>query len=692
MTTVLQAVNAVTTIERDGDVAIVTIDSPPVNALSHVVRCGIVAAFEALAQELWVKAAVLICAGRTFFVGADIAELGKPEREPGFPAMLDTVERAGFPVIAAIHGTALGGGLELALCCSHRVALASSTVGLPEVKLGVLPGAGGTQRLPRLVGVERALEMMVTGEQVLAARAMQDGLLDAVLPEDLRAGAVEFARAAARKAPLQRVRDRDDRLAEARARPELFDRFRKANARHFRGLEAPERILTCVEAALTQPFEAGLALERRLFAELVAGDQSAALRHVFRAERLAPQPDRIAGVEALPVARVGVLGAGTMGRGIAMSLANAGVPVVIADASADAAAKGFIAMGETWRASAAKGRFSAEEAEARLARVTVAETVEGFADCDLIIEAVYEDMEVKIAVFGMLDRVARPDAILASNTSYLDVNRIAAATGRPDRVLGLHFFSPAHVMKLVEVVRGGGTSDAVLATAFALARRTGKVAVLSEVCHGFIGNRMLEQRQDEALRLILEGVRPWDVDRVATEFGFPMGPFAMHDLAGLDLGWSAETSRGETIRDLLCEAGRRGQKTGAGFFDYGPDRKPQVSDAVEQLVRDFASRQGIADRAAADAEVLDRLVLPMVNEGARILEENVATRASDIDVVWIHGYGWPRWMGGPMFWAERQGLTDVVARLEALAAVHGPRFVPSDYLRRAALAGAWEAV
>ncbi|WP_134500385.1 3-hydroxyacyl-CoA dehydrogenase NAD-binding domain-containing protein [Microvirga pakistanensis] len=690
MTTSL-VINNVTTLDRDGEVAIITIDAPPVNALSHRVRSGICQALEHLLSSAdRPRAVVLTCAGRTFFAGADITELGQPVQEPGFPTMLEAVESAPFPIIAAIHGTALGGGLELAMACHYRVATQDARVGLPEVKLGILPGAGGTQRLPRLVGVEKALEMMTSGNHVPAAMAQADGLLDLVGDATPRMLGLQFAREnRPENAPLTRTRDRDERLASVRANRSVIEAFRAANARKFRGQDAPERIIRCVEAALDLPFEEGLAVERRLFEELVSGPQSAALRHVFFAERHAQRPEALKGAEPLPVERVGVIGAGTMGRGIAMALASAGLTVTISDAVPGAAAKALETMAKALRGSASRGRFTMEEAEARIARITPCDDLSGQVDSDLVIEAVFEDMAVKTTLFRELDRILPPAAIIASNTSYLDINQIAAATARPRQVLGMHFFSPANIMRLVEVVQGAATAPEVLATAFSLARRMGKVAVLSGVCHGFIGNRMLEQRQDEAMRLILEGARPQDVDRVAVAFGFPMGPFAMHDLAGLDLGWSAETSRGETIRDLLCEAGRRGQKTGAGFFDYGADRKPVVSPLVEDMIRDFGTRNGHVPRVVEDQEIADRLILPMINEGARILAEGIAARASDIDLVWINGYGWPLVTGGPMFWAEQNGLAKIVTRLEALENVHGERFAPAQYLRKCAARGGW---
>jgi len=671
---------------EDG-VAVITADNPPVNALSAAMRRGLVEALERAEADPAVRAVVIACAGRTFFAGADISEFGKAPQPPGLPEVVDRIEACLKPVAAAIHGTALGGGLEVALGCHARVAVASAKLGLPEVSLGLLPGAGGTQRLPRIVGVEAALEMITSGKPIGAKAAEAAGLVDAIAPEDgLRAAACARARTLAdRKTPLRRVRDRE--IGEAG--PEVFDAFRKANARKFRGFRAPEAAIRAVEAAVRLPFDQGAAEERRLFLELLVSPESAAQRYAFFAERAAAKvPDVPDDTVTLPVRKVGMIGAGTMGGGIAMNFLNAGIPVTIVEARRENLDRGVGVMRRNYEASAAKGRFSSEEVERRMGALTPTLELERLCDCDLIIEAVFEDMSIKREVFGRLDRIARADAILASNTSYLDIDEIAAATSRPEQVIGLHFFSPANVMRLLEVVRGAKTSNTVVATAMKLGKSIGKVAVLSGVCHGFIGNRMLSVRQEQANALILEGARPADVDRVMHGFGLPMGPFAMADLAGLDIGWSRETSTGESVRDRLCEMDRRGQKTGGGFYDYDAQRKATPSAAAEQVIRAVAGERGIAQREVGDQEILERLLYPMVNEGALILEEGIAAKAGDIDVVWVNGYGWPVYRGGPMFWADQVGLKTIVEALEGYRTrLGGAAFEPAPLLRRLAEGG-----
>ena len=488
--------------------------------------------------------------------------------------------------------------------------------------------------------------------------------------------------------PSPRIRDRDDRLAEGRDDPGLFDAFRAEHARKFRGFEAPEACIACVQAACTTPFDEGLAFERETFLRLVAGAQSIAQRHVFFAEREAAKiPDLPADLPLLPVTKVGIIGAGTMGGGIAMNFLNAGIPVRIVEAQEEALERGLKTIRRNYDNTAKKGRISAADVETRMGLLTPGLDFAALADCDLVIEAAFENLELKKEIFARLDGIVTPEAILASNTSYLDIDAIAAATARPERVLGLHFFSPANVMRLLEVVRGARTAPAVVATAMALGRRIGKIAVLAGVCHGFIGNRILAQRQAQANALVLEGATPAQVDRVVTGLGLPMGPFAMIDLAGLDLGWSRETSRGETVREILCERDRRGQKTGAGFYDYDENRKATPSAEVEAVIREVAGRQGIPQREIADQEILERCLYPMVNEGAKILEEGKALRASDIDIVWINGYGWPVYSGGPMHWADGIGLATIVARLRALEAQHGPAFKPAALIEKLAAEG-----
>ena len=673
----MTAINAVTDLAVDDGIAVLTLDSRPVNALSAAVRDGLAAGVAAAAADGSVRALVLICAGRTFIAGADISEFGKPAQGVSLHALIEAIEDARMPVIAAIHGTALGGGLEVALACHYRIAVPSAKCGLPEVKLGLLPGAGGTQRLPRLVGAAAALDMVATGKQVGAAAAKEMGLLDAVIDGDLRAGATVFARTVI-DAPLRRVRD----LPVAPPPPGLFDDYRRANAKAFRGFDAPEANVEAIEAAVSLSFAAGLARERELFVRLVTGLQSRAQRHVFFAER---QANKIADVPDAtplrPVASVGVIGAGTMGGGIAMNFLNAGVPVTIVEAQAANLDRGVATIRRNYENTAAKGRMTTADVEARMALLTPSLAMDDLGHADLIIEAVFENMDLKKAVFGRLDRIAKPGAILASNTSYLNVDAIAASTTRPQDVVGLHFFSPANVMRLLEVVRGAQTAPDVLATAMATAKKINKVAVVAGVCDGFIGNRMLSARQKEAQKLILEGAMPWDVDRVLFDFGFPMGPFQMSDLAGLDIGWDAATSKGETLRDRLCEAGRRGQKTGGGFYDYDDKRNRAPSPLVEEMILAFAAERGINRRPIDDAEILERCLYPMVSEGAAILAEGMAQRASDIDIVWINGYGWPVYRGGPMFWADSEGLPKIVAALERFG------FAPAPLLVELAAAG-----
>lgn len=656
----MTAINTVTDLTLDGEVGVLTLASPPVNALSADVREGLAAGMAAAAAEPAIRAIVLICAGKTFIAGADISEFGKPPRGISLPDLQASIENCSKPVVAAIHGTALGGGLEVALVCHYRVALASAKFGLPEVKLGLLPGAGGTQRLPRVVGAKVALDMVATGKHIAAKAAQAAGLIDAIVG-DLRSGAIAFAQdIIATGKPLRRVRELEVRDVE----PGMFDAYRAANAKAFRGFEAPEANIACIEAATQLPFDEGLAFERERFVTLMTGLQSKAQRYVFFAERLANKIDGLdARAPLLPVASVGIIGAGTMGGGIAMNFLNAGVPVTIVETKAEALDRGVATIRKNYENTAAKGRMTADDVAARMALLTPTLDLDALSAADLIVEAVFENMAIKKEVFGKLDRLAKPHAILASNTSYLDVDDIAAVTSRPESVVGLHFFSPANVMRLLEVVRGAKTSPQVLATAMAMAKTIGKVAVVAGVCDGFIGNRMLSQRQSQAMALIVEGALPADVDRVLFDFGFPMGPFQMSDLAGLDIGWSAETSKGATIRDRLCEAGLRGQKNSRGFYDYDEKRNRTPSPVAEKIILDYAAERGVNRRHIDDAEILERCLYPMVNEGAKILEEHMAQRASDIDIVWINGYGWPVYRGGPMFWADSVGLAAIADKL-----------------------------
>ncbi len=684
------AINAVTDLTAQGEVAVLTVNSPPVNALSQQVRDGIVKGMQQAIADTAVKAVVLICDGRTFIAGADITEFGKPPQSPSLHDVCDTIEGSPKPVVAAIHGTALGGGLETALCCHYRVAVPSAKCGLPEVHLGLLPGAGGTQRLPRIVGPEAALDMVTSGKHVDAKSALAAGLVDEIVPEgELRAGAVAYAqKVIAEKRPLKKVRDLNDKVLAARGKPELFANFRKANARKFRGFLAPEYNIRCIEAAVNLPFDEGMATERKLFMELMTGVQSAAQRYVFFAERQVWKiPDVPDDTPTIPVKKVGVIGAGTMGGGISMNFANVGIPVTIVEVKQDALDRGLGVIRKNYDTTAKRGKLKPEDVEKRMALLTGSLDLQALADCDLVIEAVFENMDIKKEVFAKLDSIVKQGAILASNTSYLDVNEIASATQRPESVIGLHFFSPANVMRLLEIVRGAKTSKPVIATSMQLAKKIGKIAALVGVCPGFVGNRMLFARQAQATAMLLEGAMPWDVDKVLYEFGMPMGPFAMSDLAGLDIGWSKEKSSSSTVREVLCEMDRRGQKTGAGFYDYDDERNAKPSPVTEKIIKDFMSKAGAQPRQLSDQEILERCVYPMINEGAKILEEKIAIRPSDIDIVWINGYGWPAYRGGPMFYGDTVGLKTVVAKLKEYGPKLGAGFTLSPLLEKLAAEG-----
>ncbi len=667
----MSQVNQVTDLARDGDISVITLNSPPVNALSQAMREGLIAAIAQAEADPGAKAMLLICAGRTFIAGADISEFGKAQSGPGFRDVQNAFDAAKKPIVVAIHGTALGGGLEIAMCGHYRVAVPSAKLGQPEVALGLVPGAGGTQRLPRLAGVEKALVMITDGKPISAGEGLGLGLIDALMPEkDLKGGALAYARQLLTEGKaVRRTRDLNEKVTGVPAK--LFADFRATH--DFRGFAAPGEAIKCVEAATTLPFDQGLDFEEKIFLACMASVQSQAQRYAFFAERKTGKiPGLSDDVPLLPIKKVGVVGAGLMGGGIATVFANAGLLVTVIEANPDALAKGLDAVKGGYEAGVKRGRLSADEAQARFGRMTGSLKMEDLADCDLIVEAVFERMDIKKDVFSRLDKIAKPEAILASNTSFLDIDVIAASTGRAGHVLGLHFFSPAPVMKLLEIVRGAKTSDSVLATAMKLAKTIGKVGVLAGNTHGFIGNRMLMRRQDAASQLVLEGASPYQVDKVLAEFGFPMGPFAMHDLAGLDLGWVASESHGETLRDLLCEAGRRGQKTKAGYYDYDAARKASPSSVVEKIIEDFRKNKGVTPRAIGEQEILERCLLPMINEGTKILEEGKASRASDIDIVWIYGYGWPAYRGGPMFYADTLGLNAVAAGLKRYGELPAP--------------------
>ncbi|PYF03080.1 short chain enoyl-CoA hydratase /3-hydroxyacyl-CoA dehydrogenase [Rhodopseudomonas faecalis] len=673
---------------RDG-IATITVDNPPVNALSAAVRRGILERVNAAVADSKVQAIVLTCAGRTFIAGADITEFGKPPQPPSLHEVIDALDASPKPIVAAIHGTALGGGLETALGCHFRVAVKSAKLGLPEVKLGLLPGAGGTQRLPRAVGPELAVQMILGGNPISAAEALSHGLIDEVV-DDTVAGGEAFARKVlAEQRSLRRLRDDDSKLAAARADRSIFTNAVAAMTKKARGFEAPFACADAIGAAIDLPFDEGMKRERDGFLKLVVGDQSKAQRYAFFAEREAAKVAGVPeGTKPRPVTKVAVIGAGTMGGGIAMSFANAGIPVTLIETGEQTLQRGLGIMQKNYEASAARGGLPPDAPAKRMALITGVVGLENVKDADLIIEAVFETMAVKKEVFSALDAYAKPGAVLASNTSYLNIDAIASVTKRPQDVLGMHFFSPANVMKLCEIVRGVQTAPDALLTAVTVAKAIAKVPVVVGVCDGFVGNRMLAARSNQAEKLLFEGALPQQVDAVVTKFGMPMGPFAMGDLAGLDIGWRSRQDRGikSEIADALCEAGRFGQKTGKGYYAYeAGSRAPLPDPEVETLINDTLAKLGLKRREISDQEILERMIYPMINEGARILEEKIAARPSDIDVVWIYGYGWPVYRGGPMFYADLVGLKPIAERLSHYAKqTNDPSLEPAPLLKRLA--------
>jgi 3-hydroxyacyl-CoA dehydrogenase len=678
------------------DVAVITLNNPPVNGLGLATRTAAVEGLNRAAQDPAVKAIVITGAGKAFSGGADIREFNSPRAltEPTLHTLIRTVENSGKPVVAAIHTVCMGGGLELALGANYRVALPGAQIALPEVKLGLLPGAGGTQRLPRVLGLETALNMIVTGTPVLSEKLAGTLLFDELLPagSDLVAGAIAFARRVADVRPLPKVRERRVEhpdaaafLAAARARV-------KVEAGPF---PAPVECVETVAASVEMAFEDGLKFERERFIHLTQTTESKALRHAFFAERAAGKvPDVPADTPVREIRSAAVVGAGTMGGGIAMNFANAGIPVTILETKQEALDKGLATIRKNYENTVRKGKLAADKAEQRAGLIRGTLDYADIAQADIVIEAVFEDMGVKETVFRQLDATMKPGAVLASNTSTLDLNRIAAFTSRPQDVIGLHFFSPANVMKLLEIVRGAQTGKDVLATALALAKKIRKTGVVSGVCDGFIGNRMVEQYIRQAGFLLDEGALPQQVDAAIEKFGFAMGPFRMGDLAGNDVGWYIRKRRAvespdvkySKTADLLCEQGRFGQKTGAGWYDYqAGDRTPRPSPWVDDIIVQHSQDLGIARRAISDEEIVERLVYALVNEGARILEEGIALRASDIDMVYLSGYGFPLFRGGPMFYADTVGLPAVLAAVEKYArGYHGEAWTPAPLLVRLA--------
>jgi 3-hydroxyacyl-CoA dehydrogenase len=664
-------------VETRGGVAVVTLENPPVNGLGHALRSAIVAAVDAAQSDPAVKAIVLAGAGRMFSGGADIREFNTPKAiaEPTLHTVIRVVESSAKPVVAAIAGHCMGGGLELSLACHYRVASPDAQLGLPEVKIGLLPGAGGTQRLPRAVGVETALNMIVSGNAVPAAQLKDTALVDRIVEGDLLEGAAAFAREIADKRPLPRVRDR----AAIEPNAEAYFQFARntvgAVAKNF---PAPLKCVDAVAAAVSKPFDEGLRYERELFLELIQSPESRALRHAFFGERAASKiPDVPADTPVRRIESVAVIGAGTMGGGIAMNFLNAGVPVTILETKQEALDRGLSTIRRNYESSVKRGKLTADKLEQRMKLLKPTLSYDDLRSADLVIEAVFEEMGVKETVFRKLDEIAKPGAILATNTSTLDVNRIAAATKRPEDVVGMHFFSPANVMKLLEVVRGTRTAKDVLATVMQVAKKIRKTAVVSGVCDGFIGNRMVEQYLRQALFLLEEGASPQQVDRAMERFGMAMGPFRMSDLAGNDIGWAIRKRRYaekpdvvySRVADRLCEQGRFGQKTGAGWYRYEPGRRDAIPDAkVDEIIAAYRKEKGVTPRKIDDAEIVERCVFALANEGARILEEGIAARASDIDMVYLTGYGFPLHRGGPMLYADMVGLYNVVRSMRRFEA------------------------
>jgi len=686
-------------ISKDNDVAVITIDNPPVNALSPGVPEGISTAIDAVNSDPAVKAAVVIGAGRTFVAGADIKEFGKMTsggpRRSLLPLLLH-IEDSGKPVVMAIHGTAFGGGLELAMAGHYRVASPTAQVGQPEVKLGIIPGAGGTQRLPRLIGVAKAVEMCSEGKPVSAREAAALGLIDRLIDGDLLAGAVTFAREGAGK-PAPKTRERTEKLGTAVENATIFAAARDVAGKKQRGMKAPLAAIDAVEAATRLSFEEGCQLEAKLFTECLFSDQSKALIHVFFGEReVAKIPDIPKETPVIPVNRVAVVGSGTMGGGIAMVFANAGIPVLLKDVDEAALNLGMGKIRKNYASSVQRGRFTQAFVDERLRLITPVLSYDAFAGVDMVVEAVFEGMALKKTVFADLDRACRRAAILASNTSTLNIDEIAGATSRPEAVIGTHFFSPANVMRLLEIVRGKKSSKEVIATCMQLSKKLGKIGVLVGNCRGFVGNRMFGPYRREAQFLIEEGAEVEAVDQALVEFGNAMGPLATGDLAGLDVGWRIRKEyrhlekrgiRQPFAEDRLCEMGRYGQKTVRGWYRYDENRRASVDPELSALLRKWSTDAGIPQRQISDAEIVDRCIYALVNEGARILEEGYALRAVDIDIIYLNGYGFPGYRGGPMWYADTVGLQKVYQRICEFHQQHGELWEPAPPLQRLAEAG-----
>ena len=683
--------------ELKGNIGVISVNNPPVNALAQVVREGILNSIQA-AQEDASKAIVLRCEGRTFIAGADITEFGKPPKDPGLPIVLDAIENSSKPVIAAIHGTALGGGFEVSLACHYRCAVASAKVGLPEVKLGLLPGAGGTQRVPRIAGVKAALDMITSGNPIAAGKAHTMGLVDEIIEADyLEAGAIEYAKGLVESgAPLKRIRDIT--IDPATIEADFFANARKQLARRARGQIAQDKIVSCIEAAVELPMDEGLQRERELFRELITSPESAAMRHIFFAERRAAKiKDLSKDTPVRDIAKVAIIGGGTMGGGIAMNFANAGIPVTVIEVDADVLEKGLEVTRKNYASTVAKGRLSQDDMDRRVGLIAGSTDYGDVADADIVIEAAFEDMALKKEIFQRLDQTCKAETIITSNTSSLDIDEIAAATGRPEKVMGTHFFSPANVMRLAENVRGAKTSKETIATVMGFSKAIGKVGVLVGICDGFVGNRMLYAYTRQAGFLLEEGALPEQVDKVIYDFGLPMGPFAMGDLAGIDVGWLVRQAQEPTrpkhlrysdIADRIYEMDRYGQKTQAGWYRYEKgSRAPTPDPEIEKLIVSVSEELGIERRAISDQEILERCMYPMINEGAKILEEGIALRALDIDIIWIYGFGFPRYRGGPMFYADLIGADKIYDAMSRLYEEHGEWLKPAPLLKKLAKEG-----
>ena len=689
----MQTVNEKVSIRREGDVGVVIVDNPPVNALGRLVREGLVKAFSISNNDPEIKAIVLGCAGRTFFAGADITEFGAPRLDPTLQDVIAGIETSPKPVVAAIHGTALGGGFEIALGCHYRIAVRSAFVGLPEITLGLFAGGGGTKRLPRLIGPEEALKLCLSGARISAERALTLGAIDALGEGDPVALGVAFARGIIGK-PVSPVRDRDEKLAAARANPESFDALAAKLTANTAGQLAPAANVKSVRESFMLPLDEGLALDAVENRALMAGSQARALRYLFFAEREAAKiPGVPSGMKGREVKRAAVIGAGTMGGGIAMCFAGAGIPVTLIDATEDALSRGIDRIKGNYATSVKRGSLTQDAMNQRMALISGATARAGAAEADVVIEAVFEDETLKREIFRDLGKLIKAGTILASNTSAIDVDLFARELERPGDFCGMHFFSPANVMKLLEIVKSKDSSAETLLTAMALGRKIGKVPVVSGNCDGFIGNRMVAKRSAQVDLLLRLGALPAGVDGALKSFGFPMGPLAINDMSGLDVGWSIRKRRGTPfpVADAVCERGWFGQKTGKGYYLYEPgSREPLPNPEVEALILSISKELGITRRPFDDTEMIERMLYPLINEGARILEEGIAYRPSDIDLVWINGYGWPRWTGGPMFYADEVGLPKIVARLDEFAAgtPDDPSLKPAALLRELAAAGA----